>query len=280
MLSPLRGLVALGLLAATLVGLGGASANASHTPDGQPTDRDFVTGEPGEQPDGNMRLITFFNASSGPSGENPTGTVVLGLEVGGAPDPTIARYNVTCLKVAGNRATIGGVLVSTTGRRSYRPTRSTTSRTVSAVRLTAPRSRQPCPRRRHLSRSPAGWTTPIRPSVAATSPCTTRSSCRRTRSSASAGAGGATASRASGSAWRSSSRLASASFSRSDSATCRSSARRRHLARPRWPSARTNTQTVSRPSKPPGCRSRRFSSSPSAPRRAGCRARARSRPGC
>ena len=110
MLSPLRGLVALGLLAATLVGLGGESANASHTPDGQPTDRDFVTGEHGEQPDGNMQLITSFNASSGPSGQNPTGTVVLGLDVGGAPDPTIAGYNVTCLKVSGNRATIGGVL--------------------------------------------------------------------------------------------------------------------------------------------------------------------------
>ncbi len=110
MLSPLRGLVALGLLAVALVGLGGASANASHALDGQPADRDFVTGAHGEQPDGNMQLITSFDASSGPSGQNPTGTVGLGLDVGGAPDPTVAGYNVTCLKVSGNRATIGGVL--------------------------------------------------------------------------------------------------------------------------------------------------------------------------
>ena len=80
MLSPLRGLVALGLLAAALVGLGGASANASHTADGQPADRDFVTGESGGEVQGSgscgtFQFITVFDASSGRSGENPTGTV-------------------------------------------------------------------------------------------------------------------------------------------------------------------------------------------------------------
>ena len=77
MLSPLRGLVALGLLAATLVGLGGASANASHTPDGQPTDGRIVTGESGGEVTGppGFQFITVFDASSGRSGENPIGTV-------------------------------------------------------------------------------------------------------------------------------------------------------------------------------------------------------------
>jgi hypothetical protein len=52
----------------------------------------------------------FFDASSGPSGQNPTGTVTLGLDFASIPDVTVAQYNVTCLKVSGNRATIGGVL--------------------------------------------------------------------------------------------------------------------------------------------------------------------------
>ena len=112
MLSPLRGLVALGLLAATLVGLGGASANASHTPDGQPTDRDFVTGESGGEVMGppGFQFITVFDASSGRSGENPIGTVRVD-SVTRFGRTTIATYNVTCLAVVGHQATIGGVAV-------------------------------------------------------------------------------------------------------------------------------------------------------------------------
>ena len=109
MLSPLRGLVALGLLAAALFGLGGASANASHTPDGQPADRDFVTGAWGSE-DLEPQFVIFFDASSGPSGRNPTGTVTFVLDFGGIPDVSPAGYTVTCLKVSGNRAAVGGVL--------------------------------------------------------------------------------------------------------------------------------------------------------------------------
>ncbi len=113
MLSPLRGLVALGLLAATLVGLGGASANASHTPDGQPADRDFVTGESGGEVQNPGTPVVFrpfsvFGASSGPSGENPTGTVRLDFDTRFGRS-TIATWEVTCLSVAGHQATIGGV---------------------------------------------------------------------------------------------------------------------------------------------------------------------------
>ena len=103
MRSPLRRRVALGLFAAALLGMGASSASA------QSLDRDFVTGAWGSE-DLEPQFVIFFDASSGPSGQNPTGTVVLGLDFGGAPDPTVAGYNVTCLKVSGNRATIGGVL--------------------------------------------------------------------------------------------------------------------------------------------------------------------------
>jgi hypothetical protein len=109
MRSPLRRRVALSLFAAALLGMGASSAHA------QSLDRDFVTGEHGGEPDPTMQLITIFNASSGPSGQNPTGTVGLGLDVFGAPDAAVAGYNVTCLKVSGNRATIGGVLFFNNG---------------------------------------------------------------------------------------------------------------------------------------------------------------------
>jgi hypothetical protein len=113
MLSPLRGLVVFGLLAAALVGLGGSSANASHTPDGQPADRDFVTGysiitTPGPPTPPQPTFVWVFDASSGPSGQNPTGTVRLALN---SPEGRpLATYNVTCLSVAGNHASIGVVL--------------------------------------------------------------------------------------------------------------------------------------------------------------------------
>jgi hypothetical protein len=73
-------------------------AVASHDPSGEPFDRDFVEGSGGLQD-----LYGYeFHVSSGPTGENATGSVLLqgrgGLLVGG---------EVTCLSVAGNRATIG-----------------------------------------------------------------------------------------------------------------------------------------------------------------------------
>ena len=48
-----------------------------------------------------------INASSGPSGENPTGTLELAFPVG-------ATFPVTCLQVTGNRAVIGGHRIFTT----------------------------------------------------------------------------------------------------------------------------------------------------------------------
>jgi hypothetical protein len=109
MRSPLRRRVALSLFAVALLGMGASSAHA------QSLDRDFVTGAHGGQPDVNTQLITFFDASSGPSGQDPTGTVTLGLDFASIPDVTVAQYNVTCLKVSGNRATIGGVLFFNNG---------------------------------------------------------------------------------------------------------------------------------------------------------------------
>ena len=109
MRSPLRRRVALSLFAAALLGMGASSASA------QSLDRDFVTGESGgeiqgEGSCGTFQFITVFDASSGPSGENPTGTVRIdSLTCFGRT--TLAIYNVTCLSVAGHQATIGGVVV-------------------------------------------------------------------------------------------------------------------------------------------------------------------------
>lgn len=109
MRSPLRSRVALSLFAAALLGMGASSAY------GQSLDRDFVTGAAGGEPTINTQVVTFFDASSGPSGQNPTGAVTLGLDFASIPDVTFAQYNVTCLAVSGNRATIGGVLVFSQG---------------------------------------------------------------------------------------------------------------------------------------------------------------------
>jgi len=88
---------------ATIVGLAvgvmavlPAAAGASHTPTGEPFGEDFVTG-------------AFFtgvanltiDAHSGPSGENPTGEATADDGVGSDTG------RVTCLYVAGNRATVG-----------------------------------------------------------------------------------------------------------------------------------------------------------------------------
>jgi hypothetical protein len=98
--------VALSLFAAALLGLGASSASA------QSPDRDFVTGESGGEFVGHpaFRFILVFDASSGPSGENPTGTVRIDSETFGLRQ-TLFIYNVTCLSVAGHQATIGGVAV-------------------------------------------------------------------------------------------------------------------------------------------------------------------------
>lgn len=104
MRSPLRRRLALSLFAAALLGMGASSADA------QSLDRDFVTGAAGAEPTQNTQTVTFFDASSGPSGQTPTGTVTLVLDFANAADVAFARYNVTCLEVSGNRATVGGVL--------------------------------------------------------------------------------------------------------------------------------------------------------------------------
>ena len=127
MRSPLRRRVALSVFAAALLGVGASSASA------ESLDRDFVTGESGgevQQPESPVafRPIWVFDASSGPSGENATGTVRLDVE-GRLGRATIATWDVTCLSVAGHQATIGAVAVATP---TPLPTRSSTSRTVSA----------------------------------------------------------------------------------------------------------------------------------------------------
>ena len=70
-----------------------------HTASAQTPPQDSVTGT---LPDDTVHpVIWTINASSGPSGENPTGTLE-GEFFGRLPFP------VTCLQVTGNRAVIGG----------------------------------------------------------------------------------------------------------------------------------------------------------------------------
>jgi hypothetical protein len=75
-----------------------AAAGASHDPSGAPFDQDFVAGR------GSILALAgyAFDARSGPSGENPTGTASYGQRGGFLIDA-----QVTCLTVTGNRATIG-----------------------------------------------------------------------------------------------------------------------------------------------------------------------------
>jgi hypothetical protein len=110
MSSSLRRRVALNALAVTLLAAGASTAS------GQSIDRDFVVGESGgeiQEPgtEAAFRVIAVFDASSGPSGENPTGTVRIDV-VTRFGRSTLLAYNVTCLSVAGNQATIGAVAVS------------------------------------------------------------------------------------------------------------------------------------------------------------------------
>ena len=55
------------------------------------------------------QLIFLFDARSGPSGENPTGTERIDVEspLGSSSIDTFDTTQVTCLNVSGNRATIG-----------------------------------------------------------------------------------------------------------------------------------------------------------------------------
>jgi hypothetical protein len=79
-----------------------AAADASHDPSGAPFDEDFATGELVTTvcvpfgPPAQRCLVLGIDAHSGPSGENPTGTVSF-----------VGTNRVTCLNVNGTRATIG-----------------------------------------------------------------------------------------------------------------------------------------------------------------------------
>ncbi len=215
MLSPLRGLVALGLLAAALVGLGGASANASHTPDGQPADRDFVTGESGGEVQNPGTPVVFrpfsvFGASSGRSGENPTGTVRLDFDTRFGRS-TIATWEVTCLSVAGHQATIGGV-AATNPFPGVLPANALFYVEDGVGGAPDRAGLEPAPTVPPTCPAPPFDETKTVASV--TGELTVHDAvahASRTAGSASAVAGAATASRASASVWRSSSRLASAS---------------------------------------------------------------------
>jgi hypothetical protein len=88
-------LFAIGLAVGAMFALPGATS-ASHDPSGQPFGEDFVVGS--FSTGGGSFTI---DAHSGPSGEDPTGEVRVVTGLGAA------RGRVTCLNVAGNRATIG-----------------------------------------------------------------------------------------------------------------------------------------------------------------------------
>src|SRR5687767_6235022 len=87
------------------------TASASHDPTGAPFAEDFVTGSafrPIEPCTPGCNLILVFDAHSGPSGENPAGTVRIDIESPpGGNVETFDTGRVTCLDVSGNRATIG-----------------------------------------------------------------------------------------------------------------------------------------------------------------------------
>jgi hypothetical protein len=97
-------------LAAALLVVGASSASA------QSLDRDSVTGDSGGEltptpHGGSFRIIQVFDASSDPMGASPTGTVRIDVDNTVLGRQTFATYRVTCLAVAGNRATIGGVAI-------------------------------------------------------------------------------------------------------------------------------------------------------------------------
>jgi len=87
-------------------------AHASHDPSGTPLDQDFVTGtaisdtQCGPTP-GCFHLEFTFDAHSGPSGEQPVGTVRLVIKTAFGGTVPFDTASVTCLEVSGNQATIG-----------------------------------------------------------------------------------------------------------------------------------------------------------------------------
>ena len=87
-------------------------AHTSHDPSGTPLDEDFVTGtaisdtQCGPIP-GCFHLEFTFDAHSGPSGEEPAGTVRIVIKTASGGTGTFDTASVTCLEVSGNQATIG-----------------------------------------------------------------------------------------------------------------------------------------------------------------------------
>ena len=104
----MRPLLVAVLAVLALLALPSASV-ASHDPSGAPFDEDFVTGREVTADQGctlGCSIIFVFDAHSGPSGENPTGTVRIDVQDPSGTFP-FDTGQVTCLDVSGNRATIG-----------------------------------------------------------------------------------------------------------------------------------------------------------------------------
>jgi hypothetical protein len=82
---------------------------------------DSVTGVADPSLGGDFSLRYAFAATSGPSGERPAGSVlVTGIShLIGFPDRVLSDAPVTCLAVAGHRATIGVDLVNADGGPGY-----------------------------------------------------------------------------------------------------------------------------------------------------------------
>jgi hypothetical protein len=79
-----------------------ATASASHVPGGAPAGEDFAVGSASTKQSSLDCCLVNLDAHSGPTGESPTGTASMterSFFVGGP---------VTCLRVTGNRAIIGG----------------------------------------------------------------------------------------------------------------------------------------------------------------------------
>jgi hypothetical protein len=84
------------------------SASASQDPTGEPRDEDFVTGSATLDacifPPSGGCFLAFFDAHSGPLGQNATGTASVGSR------SSVTFGSVTCLTVSGSRAVVGGDL--------------------------------------------------------------------------------------------------------------------------------------------------------------------------
>jgi hypothetical protein len=106
----MRPLLVAELAVLALLALPSASV-ASHDPSGAPFDEDFVTGRVVNPetctPSVCFHIVLVFDAHSGPSGENPTGTVRIDLESPPGNFTNFGTARVTCLNVSGNRATVG-----------------------------------------------------------------------------------------------------------------------------------------------------------------------------